>query len=48
MPAAEFVERLQTEDREFADAQLRRAMGEPAPVAPAAVANPAPARTLVD
>ncbi|HEY1117076.1 MAG TPA: hypothetical protein VGE43_05195, partial [Acidimicrobiales bacterium] len=47
MPAAEFVERLQTEDRAFADAQMRRAMGPSAtaPVAPA----PAPrAPSLVD
>ena len=38
MPAAEFVDRLQTEDRAFADAQMRRAMGPSAtaPVAPAA------------
>ena len=31
MPASEFVERLQSEDREFADRQMRQAMGAPAP-----------------
>jgi diguanylate cyclase (GGDEF)-like protein len=44
MPAAEFVERLQSEDRDFADAQLRRAMGEPI----AARSSEVMGRTLVD
>ncbi len=44
MPAAEFVERLRSEDREFADRQMRTAMSAPS----ADAAMPAPTPTLVD
>jgi len=39
MPAAEFVDRLQAEDREFADAQMERAMASPSFEAPAPTAS---------
>ncbi len=50
MPAADFVERLQAEDREFADARMREAMGPAAPTPSAARSAPVPPRpaTLVD